>query len=202
MKISIPAAKKIRQHLTEYFGLDDATTQKVYSYVLGSNFLPEYKSEKKSLFKELHEKSAELDILGKDKALREFVRYSITKILKTIKRMDEGSYFLPKICKSKEKTVHRKNNTNFYDTEEWQSIRKAVVKLFGAKCMRCNFVGLVHVDHVKPRSKFPDLELDITNMQILCEKCNNIKGTKHGKMWDYRTSKQIKKLSRLEIISV
>ncbi|MFC6439812.1 HNH endonuclease [Bowmanella sp. JS7-9] len=31
---------------------------------------------------------------------------------------------------------------------------------------------MLHVDHVKPRAKFPELALDINNLQILCETCN------------------------------
>jgi len=35
------------------------------------------------------------------------------------------------------------------------------------------------VDHIKPRRKYPELELDINNLQILCDACN------HGKAsWD------------------
>ncbi len=37
----------------------------------------------------------------------------------------------------------------------------------------------LHVDHIKPRSKYPDLALDINNLQILCESCNLGKGA-----WD------------------
>lgn len=39
--------------------------------------------------------------------------------------------------------------------------------------------GFIHVDHIKPRSIFPSLELDISNLQILCEACNLGKGA-----WD------------------
>lgn len=30
----------------------------------------------------------------------------------------------------------------------------------------------MHVDHIKPRSKYPELELEFTNLQILCADCN------------------------------
>ncbi|MFC6439752.1 HNH endonuclease [Bowmanella sp. JS7-9] len=32
--------------------------------------------------------------------------------------------------------------------------------------------AVLQVDHVKPRAKFPELALDINNLQILCEICN------------------------------
>lgn len=31
---------------------------------------------------------------------------------------------------------------------------------------------VLHVDHIKPRSKYPELELEISNLQVLCEDCN------------------------------
>ena len=43
---------------------------------------------------------------------------------------------------------------------------------------------ILHVDHIKPRSKYPELELDITNLQILCEDDNLGKSNRYET--DYR----------------
>jgi len=61
----------------------------------------------------------------------------------------------------------------FYKTREWRDVRyKALVK-FGKKCQACGETGgYIHVDHILPRSKYPDKELDINNLQVLCEACN------------------------------
>jgi hypothetical protein len=61
----------------------------------------------------------------------------------------------------------------FYKTREWRDVRyKALVK-FGKKCQACGETsGYIHVDHILPRSKHPDRELDINNLQVLCEACN------------------------------
>ena len=61
----------------------------------------------------------------------------------------------------------------FYKTREWREVRyKALVK-FGKKCQACGETsGYIHVDHILPRSKHPDKELDINNLQVLCEACN------------------------------
>ena len=61
----------------------------------------------------------------------------------------------------------------FYKTREWRDVRyKALVK-FGKKCQACGETGgYIHVDHILPRSKHPDKELDINNLQVLCEACN------------------------------
>jgi hypothetical protein len=61
----------------------------------------------------------------------------------------------------------------FYKTREWRDVRyKALVK-FGKKCQACGETSdYIHVDHILPRSKYPDRELDINNLQVLCEACN------------------------------
>lgn len=62
---------------------------------------------------------------------------------------------------------------SFYDSREWQQARYKAIKLYGRKCMACATVeGEMHVDHIKPRSKYPQLQLEISNLQILCRACN------------------------------
>lgn len=65
----------------------------------------------------------------------------------------------------------------FYHTKEWQKLRFKAFLEHGRKCMCCNATDKVlHVDHIKPRSKYPELELSLENLQILCEDCNMGKG--------------------------
>lgn len=63
---------------------------------------------------------------------------------------------------------------SFYETREWRELRYRILRKYGFKCMACGAVPppALHVDHVKPRSKFPHLELDENNLQVLCEDCN------------------------------
>lgn len=61
----------------------------------------------------------------------------------------------------------------FYETREWQELRYRVLRKFGRACMCCGSSNCeLHVDHIKPRSKHPELELEFTNLQILCRACN------------------------------
>ena len=57
------------------------------------------------------------------------------------------------------------------------------LKKYGARCMCCGATpaggAVMNVDHIKPRKLFPDLALDINNLQILCHDCNHGKGN-----WD------------------
>lgn len=70
--------------------------------------------------------------------------------------------------------------SSFYLTEAWRTLRYRVIKIYGRRCMACGSTsGAMHVDHIKPRSRHPALELDFNNLQILCEACNLGKGA-----WD------------------
>lgn len=54
--------------------------------------------------------------------------------------------------------------------------------------MACGDVNkTIHVDHIKPRSKFPELSLVQSNLQILCADCNLGKSNKD--QTDWRTPK-------------
>ena len=80
--------------------------------------------------------------------------------------------------------------TSFYESREWREVRyKALVKNNG-KCECCGSGKhngkILHVDHILPRSLFPDRELDVTNLQVLCEDCNLGKSNKDVTDWRER----------------
>jgi len=72
--------------------------------------------------------------------------------------------------------------SDFYDTWEWRDLRWQVLTASNGKCKVCNRGKdngiILHVDHIKPRSKFPALELVFDNLQVLCEDCNIGKSNK------------------------
>lgn len=72
---------------------------------------------------------------------------------------------------------------NFLMSYEWRSLRMMAIKKYGNKCMCCGASPsdgiVINVDHIKPRKRFPELSLDINNLQILCNVCNHGKGN-----WD------------------
>ena len=68
-----------------------------------------------------------------------------------------------------------KKKTNFYSTWQWRKLRYKVIKHYGGTCMICGASGkgvVISVDHIKPRSLYPELELDFDNMQVACMPCN------------------------------
>lgn len=72
----------------------------------------------------------------------------------------------------------------FYQTREWMELRYTTLRRYGARCMCCNVTGVVmHVDHIRPRSRFPELELDPENTQVLCAACNIGKSNKDQTDW-------------------
>lgn len=93
------------------------------------------------------------------------------------------------------KRVTRKKQIEFYESKKWLSLRKIVLKIYGRQCMKCfTASAIIQVDHIKPRSKFPLLELELTNMQVLCKRCNKEKSNLHET--DYRTAEHKYKLAK------
>ena len=76
----------------------------------------------------------------------------------------------------KEKPKAVEKTTNFYRSKAWRDLRYKALKHYEATCMCCGASkesgDKIHVDHILPRSLFPELALDFNNIQILCECCN------------------------------
>jgi 5-methylcytosine-specific restriction endonuclease McrA len=83
------------------------------------------------------------------------------------------------------KIVKPKLPESFYDTDAWIFLRRSVISLYGRECMRCHkTTQMANVDHIKPRSKHKEIQLDAANMQVLCYDCNMDKSNIHDT--DYR----------------
>lgn len=71
----------------------------------------------------------------------------------------------------------------FYKSRDWQQLRYLVLKNSGGGCNCCGATAkdgaILHVDHIVPRYKAPELSLSLDNMQCLCSDCNYGKGA-----WD------------------
>lgn len=89
-----------------------------------------------------------------------------------------------------------KYEESFYTSQPWRELRYEALKIHGAACQCCGRTrkdgAVIHVDHIKPRSKYPHLELEITNLQILCEDCNL--GKLHKDETDWRQPREATKL--------
>lgn len=61
--------------------------------------------------------------------------------------------------------------------------KKALIEASYGKCMYCESFVLStswgEIEHIKPKSKFPDLEFDWGNLGFVCQRCNNSKWSKY-----------------------
>ena len=78
----------------------------------------------------------------------------------------------------------KKFKEGFYTSRPWRALRYEALRVLGRKCQCCGATGKeMHVDHIKPRSLFPALELELSNLQILCADCNLGKSNKDQTDW-------------------
>ena len=68
---------------------------------------------------------------------------------------------------------------SFYSSPEWAKLREQVIKEEGRVCAQCGRPikdnNDVTVDHIRPRTKYPHLELSRENLRVLCRSCNSAK---------------------------
>ena len=82
-----------------------------------------------------------------------------------------------------------KEEDDFYRSQAWRDLRYRALDKHGRRCQKCGATqaeASLHVDHIKPRSKYPELELEFDNLQVLCQQCNMGKSNKYED--DYRGS--------------
>lgn len=73
---------------------------------------------------------------------------------------------------------------DFYLSKEWRELRYKAIIIYKRMCFCCGATNKqIHVDHIKPRSKYPELELDLNNLQLLCVDCNLGKSNKDETDW-------------------
>lgn len=72
---------------------------------------------------------------------------------------------------------------DFLQSYAWRKLRMEAILKYGRKCQCCGSTpetgAIINVDHIKPRKLFPQLALELSNLQVLCHECNHGKGN-----WD------------------
>ena len=98
----------------------------------------------------------------------------ILNIFVTLNR-DDREEIVELLCGLNQVAQHAEQH-DFYDSDEWRQIRYLALKKNDGRCQCCgqrpSAGNPLHVDHIKPRSKFPTLALQINNLQVLCADCN------------------------------
>lgn len=61
-------------------------------------------------------------------------------------------------------------------SQRWLRVRYQALVRDGGRCRCCGATAasgaVMHVDHIKPWSKHPDLAFELSNLQVLCSECN------------------------------
>lgn len=112
---------------------------------------------------------------------------------KGMKKLDKLHFWIAQIDGNNDLTglLRRKSTKKlpdlFYESREWRELRYSALLRNDGKCELCGagkHDGIrLHVDHIKPRSLFPDLALSASNLQVLCEDCNLGKSNKDDTDW-------------------
>lgn len=64
----------------------------------------------------------------------------------------------------------------FYNSKEWKTVRTEAFIRDNYTCVDCGQVGhQLEANHIKPRSRFPELALVLDNIETLCKKCHDSK---------------------------
>lgn len=69
----------------------------------------------------------------------------------------------------------RKKGNSFLESVDWKLLRERVFHYYGKVCMKCGTKKCLNIDHIKPRSKYPELIMEFNNLQVLCWPCNRKK---------------------------
>jgi 5-methylcytosine-specific restriction endonuclease McrA len=88
-----------------------------------------------------------------------------------------------------------KRAKNFYNSPAWRKLRYEVLRERGRRCEVCGRSPpdvVIHVDHIKPRSKFPELALQRSNCQIMCADCNIGKMNRDDTDWRSEIQPKVK----------
>lgn len=68
------------------------------------------------------------------------------------------------------------SDEDFYKSPAWRRLRYRALVAHGNVCQCCGASPRkgfpLHVDHIRPRSKYPELALEFANLQVLCPDCN------------------------------
>lgn len=81
-------------------------------------------------------------------------------------------------------------NKEFLSSKAWKRLRYQALIRYGRSCKLCGARpddgAVLNVDHIMPRLLYPELALNLDNLQVLCSECNEGKGN-----WDMTEAKSI-----------
>lgn len=123
-------------------------------------------------------------ILSHDEAMAGMVRTLDRAHRLTIKQVKELQTLVSGLS---EVVCQALGNGEIYSTPLWDRLRYEVLERDGRQCAACKSTDVdgvgIHVDHIHPVSKRPDLAFNIDNLQVLCGQCNRGKSNRFETDW-------------------
>lgn len=90
--------------------------------------------------------------------------------------------------------MNKEERIKFYKSKAWQYIRYRVLERDNYECQECKRQGRVFtdfhkpdkhkrldIDHIKSLARYPELALEMQNLETLCVKCHNKKENRFHK---------------------
>ncbi len=124
-----------------------------------------------------------------DKTLCGICLHMLKKANKNEKSLTQKVKRLKKTKKKRKRGGPKEKS--FYSTREWKELRYQAFLKYPRKCIVCGATeetATLVVDHIKPIWKYPELKLDLDNLQIMCNDCNWGKGGWDQTNWKTRVS--------------
>lgn len=126
----------------------------------------------------------------------------MSKIMKKCSRCQQKYEYGEKCsCRNKDNKKMLKiqdKEDGFYASSTWRKLRLQIIVRDGNFCQRCsamksNLITIadteeLQVHHIKPRSEYPELELEATNLVTLCKICNLQLGTRETLDFEFEAS--------------
>ena len=85
--------------------------------------------------------------------------------------------FRPVPAQKKRRTTTSERE-RFYRSPEWRAVREMVFMRDGRICVKCKSQETLNIDHILPRSKYRHLQLEPSNLRVLCWPCNKAKAAR------------------------
>lgn len=97
---------------------------------------------------------------------------------KALELLSGGKIHAARHCRSILRSAVRKQEPKKarLNPTQWKRVRYEALKSADGRCKCCGRSAKdgvkLHVDHIKPVSKYPQLAYELSNLQVLCDECN------------------------------
>lgn len=115
--------------------------------------------------------------VASDKKRKAAMKLEIRSLRYTIDHLNKACSNLKQSLDASEKKLLR---LSFYDSRSWNALKwktlRNYISLHGRTCQQCdNESAVLFVQHDKPRETHPELQLEESNLVVVCILCTRVK---------------------------